>query len=291
MAAVRRVGKRHKKLNRSAAGTFFLIAITTFFGIFMIMPMVYSVSTALKPLDELWTFPPQFFVQNPTLKNFSDLIRLMSSSTVPFARYIFNTVFISVVGTAGNVLISSMCAYGISKLKVRGSNVMFQMVVLALMFNGTVTAIPGFLVIRAFGWINSYAAVIVPAFAAPLGLYLMKQFMEQMVPDTLLEAARIDGASEYTIFFKIVMMIVKPAWLTLIIFTFQSLWSLSSSVYIYDEQLKTFSYALSQILAGGIARAGAGAAAAVVTLLVPMIVFIISQSNVVETMATSGMKD
>lgn len=291
MATVHRVGKRHKKLNRSAAGTFLLISITAFFGIFMIMPLVYSISTALKPLDELWTFPPQFFVQNPTFKNFSDLIRLMSSSTVPFARYIFNTVLISVIGTAGHVIISSMCAYGFSKLKVKGTNIMFQMVVLALMFNGTVTAIPGFLVIRTLGWINSYAAVIVPAFAAPLGLYLMKQFMEQMVPDTLLEAARIDGASEYTIFFKIVMMIVKPAWLTLVIFSFQSLWSLGSSVYIYDEQLKTFSYALSQILAGGIARAGAGAAAAVVTLMVPVIVFIISQSNVVETMATSGMKD
>lgn len=257
----------------------------------MILPMVYTVSTSLKPLDELWTFPPQFLVQNPTLKNFSDLMRLMSSSIVPFSRYIFNTVLISVAGTAGNVVLSSMCAYGFSKLRVPGTNVMFNMVVLALMFSGTVTAIPSFLIIRSLGWINSYAALIVPAFSAPLGLYLMKQFMEQMVPDTVLEAARIDGAGEYQIFFRIVMMIVKPAWLTLIIFAFQSLWSMGGNIYIYDEQLKTFNYALSQIMAGGLARAGAGAAAAVITLLVPLIVFITVQSNVVETMATSGMKD
>ena len=136
----------------------------------MILPMVYTISTSLKPLDELWTFPPQFLVQNPTLKNFSDLMRLMSSSIVPFSRYIFNTVLISVAGTAGNVVLSSMCAYGFSKLRVPGTNVMFNMVVLALMFSGTVTAIPSFLIIRSLGWINSYADLIVPAFSAPLWL-------------------------------------------------------------------------------------------------------------------------
>ena len=286
-----RAGKRHRRLNRSTGGTVLLIVLTALFGVFMIVPIVYSISMSLKPLNELWTFPPKFFVENPTLKNYTDLGRLMATSTVPFSRYVFNTVFISVVGTIGNVLISSMCAYGICKLKIKGSRTMFNMVVLALMFSGTVTAIPGFLVIRMLGWIDSLWAIIVPAFAAPLGLYLMKQFMEQMVPDVLLEAARIDGASEYRIFFRIVMVIVRPAWLTLMIFSFQGLWSLNSSVYIYSDELKTFNYALSQIMASGVSLQGAAAAASVVTLSVPVIVFIISQSNVVETMATSGMKE
>ena len=257
----------------------------------MALPLVYSISSSLKPLNELWLFPPTFFVRNPTFKNFKDLFSLMSDSWVPFSRYLFNTVFITVVGTVGHIILSSMCAFSICKLKFKGHQVIFKIIVLSLMFSTAVTSIPSFLVINLFGLVDTYPAILLPAFASSLGLYLMKQFMESMVPDALIEAARIDGASNLYLYSKIVMPIVKPAWLTLILFSFQNLWNVGSTSVIQSEELKTLNYAISQIVSGGIARAGTASAATVVMMLVPITVFLITQSNVVETMATSGMKE
>jgi len=281
---------KHKKLNRSLGGSIFLFFIIGAFAVFMLIPMVYAINSSLKPLNELWIFPPRIFVKNPTLKNYTDLFRLMSDSWVPFTRYFFNTLLVSVSGTFGHVLLASMCAYSMSKLKFSGSNVIFKIIVMSLMFSSSVTAIPNFIIITKLKLLNTYFALILPAFAAPLGLYLMKQFMETLIPDSLLEAAKIDGANEGLIFFKIVMPLVKPAWLTLVIFSFQSLWSCGSNMYIQSEQLKTLNYAISQIISGGISRAGAGSAAVVVMMIVPIVVFVLTQSNVVETMATSGLK-
>ena len=281
---------REKKVNRTRGNRAFVYVIVVVFAAFMVLPVVYTVSTAFKPLEELWVFPPRLLVSNPTTKNFSDLIKVMNNSFVPFGRYILNTVFISVVGTVGHVLIASMCAYAFSKHHFPGRNFFFNLVVITLMFNATVTQIPNFIIISGLNWLDTYLPYIVPAFAMPIGLYLMKQFIDQMIPDALLEAARIDGAGEVRIICRIVMPNIKPAWVTLIILCFQTLWATGGNVYIYDESLKTFNYALSQILAGGIARAGVGAAAAVIMLIVPSIMFLLSQSQVLETMSTSGMK-
>ncbi len=261
------------------------------FGAFMVLPLVYAISSSLKPLDELWAFPPKFFVENPTFKNFTDLLNMMSDSWVPFSRYLMNTLVIAVVGTGGHLILASLCAYAFAKHKFPGREFLFQMVVLSLMFSGAVTAIPSFVIFSKLKLIDSPWALILPAFCSSLGLYLMKQFIEQMVPDTLLEAARIDGASEWSIFWKIVMPIVKPAWLTLIIYSFQGLWNTGSSNLIKSEQLKTLNYALSQVVSAGVERAGAAAAAAVVMMIVPIVLFLFTQSSIVETMATSGMKD
>jgi ABC-type glycerol-3-phosphate transport system permease component len=184
-----------------------------------------------------------------------------------------------------------LCAYVLSKHKFPGKGIMFSMVVLSLMFSGVVTQIPNFIIIASLGWIDTYKALIIPAFASSLGLYLMKQFMDQMIPDAILESARIDGASEWKIFWTIAMPMVKPAWLTLIIFSMQGLWGIGANHFIQSEELKTLNYALSQILAGGIARTGTGSAAAVLMMIVPIIVFIISQSKIIETMSASGMKE
>ncbi|MBQ8577659.1 MAG: carbohydrate ABC transporter permease [Clostridia bacterium] len=284
--------RNHKVvLNRSAGGdagiTFFLVLL----GAFMFLPMIYAVMQSLKPLDELWVFPPRFYVVNPTLKNFGDLLRLMSTSWVPFSRYIFNTILISVVGTGGNLILSSLAAYALAKIKFPGREFFFQTIVLSLMFNSTVTSICNFIVMTALGWVDSYLAIIVPTFASTMGLYLMKQFMESSVSDAVLESARLDGASEFRTFLTIAMPMVKPAWLTLIVYSFQGLWNSGTSIYIYSEELKTFNYAISQILSGGIVRAGAGAASTVVMMIVPIAVFVITQSNIIETMGSSGMKD
>lgn len=286
-----KVAKRTKQLNRSFAGNIGVVIVLTLFGAFMILPLIYTISQSLKPLDELWVFPPRFFVRHPTGKNFQDLFRLLDDSMVPFSRYIFNTVIISVVGTFGHVILASMCAFALSKHEFPGSKLMFKLIVLALLFNASVTAIPNFMMMTWLHLLDNPLALIVPAFGSSLGLYLMKQFMEQMVQDSVLEAARIDGAGEWRVFWGIVMPTVKPAWLTLIIFSFKDLWNIGATNYIYSENLKTLNYAMSQILAGGIARAGVGAAAAVIMMIVPITVFIITQSNVVETMGASGMKE
>lgn len=283
---------RRRALNRSYGGDAAIYIFLLICGIFIALPMVFAISNSLKPLNEFWVFPPRFFVKHPTFNNFVDMFNLLDLSWVPFSRYVFNTVIIALIGTAGHVLLASMCAFAFAKYSFRGSKFLFHTVVLALMFNTTVTAIPNFIIMSRLHWVDTYFAVIVPTFAGSLGLYLMKQFMETMIPDSLIEAAEIDGANKWYIFWKIAMPNVRPAWLTLIVFTFQGLWNSGSTVYIQSEQLKTVNYALSQIMAGGsIARAGAGAAATVVMMLPPMIVFMLTQSNIVATMATSGMKD
>ena len=280
-----------RSVTRSVGGDIGIYIILAIFGVIMVLPLVYAIAQSLKPLDELWVFPPRFFVVNPTFKNFTDLFKLMGDSWVPFSRYIFNTAFISVVGTAGNVLFSAYAAYAIAKIPFPGRNFLFKIVVYSLMFNSTVTGITNFLTMSALGWVDTYFAVIVPAFCTTFGLYLMKQFMETSVTDAVLESARLDGASENKIFWKIAMPMVKPAWITLIIFAFKDLWNSGANMYIYSEQLKTFNYAISQLVTSGISRSGVSAAATVVMMIVPILVFVITQSNVIETMSASGMKD
>jgi ABC-type glycerol-3-phosphate transport system permease component len=236
-------------------------------------------------------YPPRFFAKNPTGTNFRDLFMLMNTSWVPFSRYIFNTILISVGGTFGHLFLASLCAYALAKIKFPGARVMFQTVQTSLMFHSTITAVCSFMIMSAFRMIDTLWAVVVPAWASTLGLYLMKQFMDTNVHDTVLESARLDGARELHIWWTIAMPMVKPAWLTLIIYSFQGLWNSGSSIYIYSEQWKSFNYAIGQITAGGIRRAGASAAPMVLMMAVPIIVFVVSQSNIIETMGSSGMKD
>ncbi|SDE26063.1 ABC-type glycerol-3-phosphate transport system, permease component [Paenibacillus sp. UNCCL117] len=279
-----------KRLTRSFWGNVAVFLFLGMFGAFMALPLIYTVNNAFKPLDELFLFPPRFLVRNPTLDNFFDLTNLMANSWVPFTRYVFNTVFITLAGTVGHVILASAAAYPLAKHRFPGAKPLFTIVVLSLMFSPHVTAVPNYVIMSWLGLIDSYTAVIAPALASSLGLYLMKQFMEQ-IPDTLLEAAKIDGASEYRIFWQIVMPLVKPAWLTLTILLFQVLWGTTGGSFIYSEELKTMSYALGQILAGGIVRAGPGAFVALLMMSVPITIFIVSQSNIIETMASSGMKE
>ncbi|MDR9853122.1 carbohydrate ABC transporter permease [Paenibacillus sp. VCA1] len=286
--------RRERKVNRSLPVDIAIFGLLACAGAFMAAPFVFMISTALKPLDEMFLFPPTFIVRNPTLDNFYDLFLIFANSWVPLSRYIFNTFFVAFLGTAGHVVLASMAAYPLAKLKLPGGRFLFTLVVLSLMFASQVTSIPNYLTVSWLGLLNTYWSLIFPAFATSLGLFLMKQFMEQ-IPDSLMEAAKIDGASEYRIFWNIVMPIVKPAWLTLIIFSFKGLWGTGAggqgASFIYSEQLKTMDYAFSQILSGGFVRSGPMAAAALIMMVVPVAIFILTQSNVIQTMSTSGMKD
>lgn len=282
--------RRERQLNRSMAGNALLFFIMGIFGVLMALPLVMIVNNALKPLDELFQYPPKLFVRNPTLDSFVDLFVAMNASWVPFSRYILNTIIITVGGTLGHVILASMAAYPLSKHRFKGKDTLFNMVVLSMMFSWTVTQIPNYMIISWLHLNNTYWALILPACSYGMGLYLMKQFMDQL-PDALMESARIDGASEPVVYMRIVMPNVKPAWLTLAIFQFQQMWGNTGATFLRDEELKPLQFALQQIAAGGTARAGASAAVTFMIAAVPIIFFLICQSNVLETMTTSGMKE
>lgn len=282
------IKRRHP--NRSIGGDIGIYLMLAAVACLMAFPLVFAISSALKPLDELFRFPPTVFPQHPTLDNFSDLIVTMGQSWVPFSRYITNTVFITAFGTFGHLIIASMAAFVLAKYDFPGGKLFFNVVTTCLMFSGYVTGIPNYVIMSKLGMIDTYWALLLPAFAAPIGLFMMKQFMEGL-PTALIEAAHIDGAGEFRIFWSIVMPNVKPAWLTVIIFSVQSLWSNSAATVIFSEAKKTLVYALQQIQAGGIARTGQAAAVTVVVMAVPIFIFILSQSQILETMASSGIKD
>ncbi len=289
-AVIRLLAPKRRKPNRSIWGDLGIYAMLALVAVAMAFPLVFSIASSLKPLDELFRFPPRIFPQHVTLDNFSDLFVTLSQSYVPFSRYLVNTIFITFVGTAGHLLVASMAAFVLAKYDFPGGKTFFNIVVTALMFSGYVTGIPNYVIMSKLNMIDTYWAVILPAFAAPIGLFLMKQFMEGL-PTAIIEAAHIDGASELRIFLSIVMPNVKPAWLTVIIFSVQNLWNTNAATVIYSESKKTLVYALQQIQAGGVARTGQAAAVTVIVMLVPITIFILSQSQILETMASSGLKD
>ena len=266
-------------------GTFIFLLII---ALFMLLPLVFVVSSAFKPLSELFIFPPKLFPMNPTLDNFKDLSSLLGDSWLPFSRYVFNSLAVTVIGTFGNIIFSSMAAYVLSKHDFPGKNILFQTVVLSLLFSTVVTGIPNYIIITKLHMINTVWALILPLLPSSLGLFLMKQFMDQMIPDTLLEAARLDGAGENRIFFSICL---KPAIMTLLIYSFQGIWNSTGGSYIFDEKLKTLPTALNNIITSGISRTGVSSAVSLLLILPPIAVFLFAQSNVLQTMATSGMKD
>ncbi len=281
---------KFRRKNRSVLLDIMIFLFLGIFAFFSVWPLLLIINNAFKPMSEIFLFPPRLFVMNPTLNNFRDLSLLISNSWIPMSRYIFNTLFLTIAGTGGSVLISSMAAFPLAKYKFPGSSFMSQAITYALMFNATVLSVPIYIIMSYFNMVDSYWAVLLPVFAGTLGLFLMRNFMTQ-IPDSLLEAAKIDGARELRIFFSVVMPICKPAWITLVILSFQTLWGETGGMFIYTEKLKPLSYAIAQIVDGGVARTGAASAVSLIMLAVPVVVFVFCQSNVLETMATSGMKE
>lgn len=278
------------RANRSIGGTVGLLIFIGIFAAFSLFPVLFMVGNSLKPMSELFKYPPAIWPSNPTGNNFLDLFEYANSSLVPFTRYLFNTGIIVIIGCVGHIFLSAMAAFPLAKFRFKGNKFLSDLIVYALMFSSAVTAVPNYIVMSYLGLIDSVWAVILPAMSSTLGLYLLKNFMT-MIPDSLIEAARIDGASHMRCLWVVVMPVVKPAWITVFIFSFQGLWGNTGGSFIYSENLKPLSYMLTQIASTGISRLGLVAAASLLMFLIPVIIFIISQSRVMETMATSGMKE
>lgn len=279
-----------KPIKRSIGGNIVIGFFLILFGAFSALPFVYAILQSLKPLDELFVFPPRFFVINPTGDNYYLLWIRVLNSWVPFTRYLFNSIFTSVVATGLHIVLSSMAAFPLAKSKFPGRDAISKIIVMSLLFTGGVTAIPQFVIMARVGFMNTYWSVILPAAAGSMGLYLMQQFMSQL-PTAMVEAAKVDGAGMFRILWKIVMPSVRPAWLTLIVFTFQGIWNSAGGAFITEENLKPLPALLNQITASGISQMGTASAAAVILMLPPILVFLFTQSSVIETMATSGIKE
>lgn len=273
---------------------FYIILIPI--AIFMLLPVVYIISTAFKPLDELVMFPPRFLVQKPTFESFTRLFRAASGTGVPMARYLFNSIVITVLSIFLTIVITTATAYALSKKEFRAKKFIFKVNQTALMFVAVAVAIPRYLIIDGLGLTDTYLVHVIPYLAMPVGLFLVKQFIDQ-VPDELIEAAKIDGANDYHILFKIIIPLIKPALATVAILTFQFIWNNmeSSSLYIFVETKKTFAFYLQTLTAQvagqtSIAGLGMSAAAGLILFLPNLIIFIVMQSNVMDTMSHSGIK-
>ncbi|MBI4760145.1 MAG: carbohydrate ABC transporter permease [Chloroflexota bacterium] len=263
---------------------------------FMLLPIVFIFSSAFKPPEELYAYPPRFFVVNPTLKNFSDLFSKMSSSGVPVSRYLFNSMVITLVAVAASILVSSAAAYALSKKRFKLKQTLFAVNTIALMFVPIAVTIPRFLVIERLGLLDTFWVHILPGLAMPVGLFLLKQFMDS-VPNEIIEAAQIDGASDLQIYWRIILPMIRPAIATIAILTFQAAWNNAetSTLYVNTESLKTFAFYLSTLTtttsgANAVAGQGIAAAAALIMFLPNLIIFIFLQSQVMSTMSHSGLK-
>jgi ABC-type glycerol-3-phosphate transport system permease component len=280
-----------RKINRSRGGNIALMVFLLLVSLFMALPVVYIVSTAFKPIGELFLWPPLLFPRNPTLENFITLAQILSNSLVPASRYIFNSVFVAGAGTVIYIFIASLCAYPLAKHHFKLKAAYITVLIWALLFRPEVMSIPQYIIISTLGMTDTYYALIFPALSGTLGVFMMLSFM-QSIPDSLIEASRIDGAGEFKIYWSVVMPQVKPAWLTLLIFSFQGLWNANSAGinYVYSENMKLLPSLLSQITAAGLSRAGAGATVALIMLIPPVIIYLFCQSSVIETMAHTGIK-
>ncbi len=280
-----------KRYTRSKAGNFALVFFLVAGGLFSMLPLIYCVSTSFKPLDELLIFPPRFLVHRPTIGNYTILPDLMASLKVPLSRYVFNSVAITLFTTFVYILVALMAAYAISKGTFKGRNAIFWTVQFALMFNAYTLAVPQYLIFSKLGLIDTYWIYILPPMASTMGVFLGKQYIEGYVPDALLEAAKIDGANQFKVFWSIVMPTIKPIWLTLLLFTFRDIWAMVPSGKIFSEELKILPQVVTQITAGGTARAGSAMAVTVIMMIPPIIVFLVSQSSVAESMSSAGIKE
>ena len=281
---------QYKRFTRTRAGNFFYNFFLVIFGLYSVLPMYYCIITSFKPLDELLVFPPRFYVVSPTTSNYLTLPSLLDNLAVPLSRYAFNSIFISVVTTFFHVLVASAAAYVLAKTNIKGKNIIFAVVQMSLLYNAYTLAIPRYLIYSSLGMIDTYWVYILPAIPSSMGVFLMKQFMDTNVPDPLIEAARIDGAGSFRTFWQIAMPNVKPAWLTLTLFSFRDLWSIMPSGTVFSEEIKTLPFAASTIASSGISRQGCAMAVTVIMMIPPILVYLISQRSVTQTMSSSGIK-
>ena len=287
---ISRMKASNKQAGKKAGGTVFIFTLLFVLGDFMILPIYLTLVMSVKPVEELFVFPPKLYTLNPTLDNFKDMFDTLNEMWVPFSRYVFNSVFVTAAVTVSQCVFSAMAAFVLAKYKFPGSRFLNSVIIIALLYQSNVIYIMQYIVINKLHLINTYWALILPSVASPICVFLMRQSISQL-PDSIIESAKVDGAGAFTICWKIVMPNQKPALMTLIIFAFQAAWNIQGGSFVYDESLKTLPTVVQQAAESGLARAGVAMASSVFMLLPPIIIFMAAQKYVIETMAYSGIKE
>jgi len=275
---------------RRKKGTALIFIFLLILGLFMAFPIYLTVVMSVKPVEELFIFPPSVYTLRPTADNFRDMFRSLAQNRVPFSRYVFNSIFVTCSVTFLQCIFSSMAGFVLAKCRFPFSRAVNSIIVVSLLYQSNVIYIMQYILMSRLGMIDTYLALILPSVASPMGLFLMRQSIEQF-PDSVIESAKADGAGLFRICWQIVMPNQKPALMTLIIFAFQSAWSIQSGSLVFREQYKTLPTAVIQLSSAGLARAGVAMASAVFLLVPPVIIFVLAQKQVIETMAHSGIKD
>ncbi len=280
----------NKQAGRKIGGTVAIFLFLLILGLFMVLPIYLTIVMSIKPVEELFIFPPKLYAIRPTLDNFKDMFGALNQNRVPFSRYVFNSVFVTATVTVAQCIFASMAAFVLAKCRFPGSKIINSIIVIALLYQSNVIYIMQYIVMAKLHMIDTYWALILPSIASPMGLFLMRQSIGQ-VPDAMIEAAKVDGAGLFRICWQIVMPNQKPALMTLIIFAFQAAWNIQAGTVVFQEQYKTLPTVVTQAASSGLARAGVAMAAAVFMLVPPIVVFMLAQRQVIETMAHSGIKD
>ena len=280
----------NRQAGRKYGGSVVIFLFLALLGLFMFLPIYLTVIMSIKPVEELFVFPPKLYAVRPTLDNFRDMFRVLHQNRVPFSRYVFNSIFVTVTVTVLQCVFSSMAAFVLAKCKFPGSKFINGVIVVALLYQSSVIYIMQYIVMAKLHMIDTYMALIFPAIASPMGLFLMRQSISQ-VPDSMIEAAKVDGAGLFRICWQIVIPNQKPALMTLIIFAFQGAWNIQTGSVVFREQYKTLPTVVTQAASSGLARAGVAMAAAVFLLIPPIVIFMLAQRQVIETMAHSGIKE
>ena len=284
---------RHINPQRFERGQIKILLILLPLALFMALPIVFIVNHAFKPMEELFAFPPTFFVRNPTLDNFTKLIKFSRSAGIPLTRYLFNSLIVTVLTVGLSLLLTTGAAFAFSKIKFRGRSLMLQINQIAIMFVATAVLIPRYMVISRLGMIDTVLAHVLPLVAMPVALFLVKQFVDQ-VPDSLIEAAHLDGATDIQVYWHIILPVIKPAVATAMVLVFQQVWTNleTSNYFTNDESMKTLTFYMNTLVnaSNGVAGQGVAAAASLIMFIPNLILFIICQNAVMNTMATSGIK-
>jgi ABC-type glycerol-3-phosphate transport system permease component len=280
----------NRRAGRKIGGTVAIFVFLLILGIFMALPIYLTVVMSIKPVEELFIFPPKLYTLRPTTENYSDMFESLRQNRVPFSRYVFNSISVTLSVTLLQCVFASMAAFVLAKCKFPGSRLINSIIVISLLYQSNVIYIMQYIVMARMHLIDNPLALILPSVASPMGLFLMRQSIMQ-VPDAMIEAAKVDGAGLFRICWQIVMPNQKPALMTLIIFAFQAAWNIQAGSLIFQEQYKTLPTVVTQAAASGMARAGVAMAAAVFMLIPPVIVFMLAQRHVIATMAHSGIKE
>lgn len=280
----------NKQAGRKIGGTIAVFTFLLIIGIFMLMPIYLTIVMSIKPVEELFIFPPKLYAIRPTLSNFGDMFDALNSNRVPFSRYAANSFAVTVSVTVLQCIFASMAAFVLAKCRFPGSRLINSIIVISLLYQSNVIYIMQYMVMAKLGLIDNPLALILPSVASPMGLFLMRQSISQ-IPDAMIEAAKVDGAGLFRICWQVVMPNQKPALMTLVIFAFQAAWNIQTGTFVFQEQYKTLPTVVAQAAASGLARAGVAMAAAVFMLIPPIVVFMLAQRQVIETMAHSGIKE